>query len=111
MRCQEEIVSWKPTHYESRFPGIRKLKCKHLENRTIAWELRHGFRENVFTKNSNGTLGDGDLYYGRMTVTKDSAFVTSKSSRDQSVIQTAVRDSSQKFVRQTSFRRSSICEL
>jgi hypothetical protein len=25
--------------------------CKHLENQTIAWELKHGFRENTFMKN------------------------------------------------------------
>jgi hypothetical protein len=35
--------------------------CKHLGNQTVAWELTHGFRDNVFMKNSNGTLGDGDL--------------------------------------------------
>jgi hypothetical protein len=35
--------------------------CKHLENQTVAWELRHGFRGHALMKNSNGTLGGGDL--------------------------------------------------
>jgi hypothetical protein len=34
---------------------------KHLENQTVAWELRHGFRGNEFMNNSNGTLGGCDL--------------------------------------------------
>jgi hypothetical protein len=34
--------------------------CKHLENQTGAWELKHGFRDNAFLKNSNGTLRGGD---------------------------------------------------
>jgi hypothetical protein len=36
--------------------------CKHLENQTIAWELKHGFRDNALIKNSNGTLEGCDLY-------------------------------------------------
>jgi hypothetical protein len=36
--------------------------CTHLENKTVAWELKYGFRDNAFMKNRNGTLGDGDLY-------------------------------------------------
>jgi hypothetical protein len=36
--------------------------CKHLENQTFAWELRHGFQDRSFIKNSNGTLGGSDLY-------------------------------------------------
>jgi hypothetical protein len=36
--------------------------CKHLENQTVARELKHGFRDNAFMKNRNGNLGGGDLY-------------------------------------------------
>jgi hypothetical protein len=36
--------------------------CKHLENQTVAWEVKHGFRDIAFMKNSNGTLGGGGLY-------------------------------------------------
>jgi hypothetical protein len=36
-------------------------RCKHLDHQTVSWELRHGFRDNAFMKNSNGTLGGGDL--------------------------------------------------
>jgi hypothetical protein len=36
--------------------------CKHLENQTVAWELKYGFRENAFMQNINGTLGGGDVY-------------------------------------------------
>jgi hypothetical protein len=34
--------------------------CKHLENQIIAWELTHGFQDNAFMRNSNGSLGGGD---------------------------------------------------
>jgi hypothetical protein len=40
---------------------MKTESCKHLENQTVAWELRHGFRDNAFMKSSNGTLGGGDL--------------------------------------------------
>jgi hypothetical protein len=42
--------------------------CKHLENQTIPWELTHGFRDNAFMKNSNGTLGGSDVYPGCVIV-------------------------------------------
>jgi hypothetical protein len=35
--------------------------CKHLENQAFAWEVRRGFRDNAFMKNSNGTLGGCDI--------------------------------------------------
>jgi hypothetical protein len=35
--------------------------CKHLENQPVAWELKHGFRDNSFMNNSNGIIGGGDL--------------------------------------------------
>jgi hypothetical protein len=35
--------------------------CKHLENQTVAWELKHGFQDKAFMKNSTGTRGGGDL--------------------------------------------------
>jgi hypothetical protein len=49
-------------------------------------------------KNGNGTLGGGDFYPGRVEGIKGSGFVNSRR-RDQSEIQTAVRDSSE--IRQT----------
>jgi hypothetical protein len=36
--------------------------CKHLDTQTVAWELRHGVRDNAFMKNSNENLGGGDRY-------------------------------------------------
>jgi hypothetical protein len=44
-------------------------------------------------KHSNGNLGVGSL-----AVIKGSAFVNSNNSKDQSEIQTAMRDSSYRFV-------------
>jgi hypothetical protein len=54
-------------------------------------------------KISNGILGGSDLYKGHVTVIKGSAFMNLRDS-DQSEI-------SERFVRQASFRRSSMCEL
>jgi hypothetical protein len=45
-------------------------------------------------KNRNGTLAGGDLYEDCMAIIKGSEFVNSESSRDQSVILAAVRNSS-----------------
>jgi hypothetical protein len=61
-------------------------------------------------KNRNGTLGGSDFYSGHVEVIKGSAFLNLRS-KGQSEIQTAVRDSSERFIRQTSFRKSSMCEL
>jgi hypothetical protein len=55
----------------------KTFSCKHLENQTVAWELRRGFRDNAFMKNRNGNLGGGDLYSGRVAVIKGSSFVNS----------------------------------
>jgi hypothetical protein len=57
------------------------------------------------TENNRGTVRHGDFYSG---VIKGSGFVNS--GRDQSQIQATVRDSSYRFVKQTSSRRSSMCE-
>jgi hypothetical protein len=57
-------------------------------------------------KNSNGTLGDGSLAY-----LKGSGIANSRISRGHSEIQATVRDSSEKFVRQTSFKRNLMYEL
>jgi hypothetical protein len=51
-------------------------------------------------KNSNGTLGGGVLYEGRVTVIKGSGFVNSSSGKDQYEIQTEVGDPSERFARQ-----------
>jgi hypothetical protein len=51
-------------------------------------------------KSSKGTLGGVDFYEGRVAVIKESSFRAFS----------AVRDSSERFVRQTLFR-SSMCEL
>jgi hypothetical protein len=53
--------------------------CEHLENQTVACDISHGFRDNAFMKNRNGTLGGGDLYSGRVEVMKGSEFVNSDS--------------------------------
>jgi hypothetical protein len=60
-------------------------------------------------KNSNGTLGGGDFYdySDHLAAIKWSSFVNSRDLE----IQTGVTDSTQRFVTQTPFRRSSICEL
>jgi hypothetical protein len=41
-------------------------------NQMVASELTHGLQHDVFTKNSNGTLGGGDLYSGCMADIKRS---------------------------------------
>jgi hypothetical protein len=56
---------------------MESKSCKHLENQIVAWELTHGFLDNTFMKNSNGTLGVGDFYPGHMAVIKGSVFVNS----------------------------------
>jgi hypothetical protein len=62
--------------------GTKTESCKHLENQTVAWEVTYGFRDNAFVKNSNGILGGGDLYSGRVEVIKWSSFVNSNQSID-----------------------------
>jgi hypothetical protein len=52
--------------------------CKHLDNQTVAWERIHGFRDNPLMKCSNEILGGCDLYSGRVSVIKGSAFVNSR---------------------------------
>jgi hypothetical protein len=83
---------------------------QHPENKTVAWGLIHEFREEAVMKHSNGNLGGGYFYSVRVGVIKGSGFVNSIS-RDQSELQTAVRDSSERFSKQTSLRRSSMYEL
>jgi hypothetical protein len=62
-------------------------------------------------KNSNGTQEGVDFCLGCMEFKKGSGFMNSRSSTDQSKIQTAEKESSERFARQTLFRRSSVCEL
>jgi hypothetical protein len=50
------------TDFETVSRNTETESCKDLEYQTFALEVRHGFRDNAFMKNSNGTLGDGDLY-------------------------------------------------
>jgi hypothetical protein len=43
--------------------------AKHKIHVTTS-ELTHGFRDNTFLKNSNGTFGGGDFYSGRVASIK-----------------------------------------
>jgi hypothetical protein len=72
--CHEEIDSWKPFDYETRFPWIWGTKnCKNLEIPTVAWELKHDCRDN----RREGTVRHGDVYPSRLADMKGSAPVNS----------------------------------
>jgi hypothetical protein len=52
-----------------------KFETVYIYIKLLFWELIHGFRDNAFMKHSNGSLGAGDLYQGRVAVIKGSGFV------------------------------------
>jgi hypothetical protein len=60
----------------------------------VGSELTHGFQQNAFMMNSNGTLGGGNLYSGRVADIKGSSFMNSR-----------VAETSQRFIRDLSHRR------
>jgi hypothetical protein len=98
-------------------PGNKLLNTKcfvvtvTFKNQTVAWGINRRFRENKFMKYSNGTLGLGDFYSLSVEVIKGSAFVNSGGVETESESrERLIRDSSKRFVRQTSLRRGSICE-
>jgi hypothetical protein len=80
--------------------------CKHLQNRTVAWELTYGLRDDTQTKSRMEPLEVVSSVrvsgsYKRQWI-RELERVSEK--RDRSEV-------SERFERQTYLRRSSICEL
>jgi hypothetical protein len=52
--------------------------CKHLENQRVAWELKHGFRDNAFTRSRMEPLEVISIQF--LGSYKSSEFVNSRDS-------------------------------
>jgi hypothetical protein len=62
---------------------LLKTRCffsngQDLENQIVAWGINSRLQNNGFMKKSNGYLGLGDFYSGRVEVIKGSAYVISR---------------------------------